>query len=53
MLDEEISHPEWDASWAHTRGWVLQRVFTHDVYHCAELNETLTAAGLPLVDMWA
>jgi uncharacterized damage-inducible protein DinB len=53
MLEEEISHPEWDASWAHTRGWVLQRVFTHDVYHCAELNETLTAAGLPLVDMWA
>ena len=28
-------------SWAHTRGWVLQRVFAHDVYHCAELNETL------------
>jgi uncharacterized damage-inducible protein DinB len=53
MLEEEISHPEWDASRVHTRGWVLQRVFSHDVYHSAELNETLSAAGLPLVDMWA
>jgi hypothetical protein len=53
MLDEEISHPEWGADRTHTRGWVIQRVFSHDVYHCAELNETLGAAGLPQIDLWA
>jgi hypothetical protein len=51
-LSEELRHPEWDDSWVHTRGFVLQRVFSHDVYHCAELNETLGTAGLPQVDLW-
>ncbi|HEX3300787.1 MAG TPA: DinB family protein [Actinomycetota bacterium] len=52
MLDEAISHPEWGDDRTHTRGWVIQRVFSHDVYHCAELNETLSAAGLSQVDLW-
>ena len=52
MLGEELRRPEWDESWVHTRGAVLQRVFSHDVYHCAELNEALGAAGLPQVDLW-
>jgi uncharacterized damage-inducible protein DinB len=52
MLDEVLRRPEWDDSWEHTRGSVLQRVFSHDVYHCAELNETLGIAGLPQVDLW-
>ena len=52
MLAEEIRRPEWDASWVHTRGAVIQRVFTHDVYHSAELNESLGKAGLPLIDFW-
>jgi uncharacterized damage-inducible protein DinB len=51
-LEEVVRHPEWEGSWDHTRGWTLQRVFTHDVYHTAELNESLTIAGLPLVDLW-
>jgi hypothetical protein len=25
---------------------------SHDVYHAAELNETLGVAGLPLIDFW-
>jgi hypothetical protein len=37
----------------HTRGWVLQRVFAHDVYHCAELNEAFAVAGLPQIDLWS
>ena len=53
MLDEVIRHPEWDESWEHTRGAVLQRVFTHDVYHCAELNESLGSAGLPQITLWS
>ena len=52
MLDEVMSHPEWGEDRNHTRGWVLQRVFSHDVYHCAELNETLSASGLPQIDLW-
>ena len=52
MLDEEIRRPEWDGSWVHTRGAVIQRVFSHDVYHAAELNETLGVAGLAQIDFW-
>jgi hypothetical protein len=52
MLDEVLTRPEWRGRWEFTRGAVLQRVFVHDVYHCAELNESLTAAGLPLIDFW-
>ena len=52
MLAEEIRRPEWDESWVHSRGAVIQRVFAHDIYHCAELNEALGLAGLPQVDLW-
>ncbi len=52
MLDEEIRRTFGDETWAHTRGWVIQRVFSHDVYHIAELNEALGAAGLDQVDLW-
>jgi len=52
MLDEEIRRPEWDETWVHTRGSVIQRVFAHDIWHFAELNEALTSAGLPRIDFW-
>jgi hypothetical protein len=52
MLGEELRRPEWDVSWVHTRGAVIQRVFSHDVYHAAELNETLGKAGLTKIDFW-
>jgi hypothetical protein len=51
-LDEVIRRPEWDDSWVHTRGAVIQRVFAHDVWHAAELNEALASAGLPQVAFW-
>ena len=52
MLDEMI-HRRWGTEErVHDRGWVLQRVFAHDVYHCGELNEILGAAGLPQIDLW-
>ena len=52
MLEEEIRR-RWDTEESvHARGWVLQRVFSHDVYHCAELNETLGNAGLAQIDLW-
>ncbi len=51
-LDEEIRRPDFGPDWVHTRGSVIQRVFSHDVYHCAELNEALGIAGLPQIDLW-
>lgn len=52
LLGEELRRPEWPGRWAYTRGSVIQRVFAHDVYHCAEANETLGIAGLPQIDLW-
>ncbi|HEU4894964.1 MAG TPA: DinB family protein [Acidimicrobiia bacterium] len=52
MLGEEIRRPDFGPDWAHTRGSVLQRVFSHDVYHCGELSQTLGAVGLPQIDLW-
>ena len=51
-LEEVLRRPEWDDSWVHTRGAVIQRVFAHDVYHCAEVNEIFGANDLPLIDLW-
>jgi hypothetical protein len=34
------------------QGSVLLRVFSHDVYHTAELNEALGIAGLTQVNLW-
>ncbi len=52
MLSEVIRRDDWDETWVHTRGAVIQRVFSHDVYHCAEVNEALSAAGLAQIDLW-
>ncbi len=52
MLDQVIRHPDWGEDWVHTRGWALQRVFAHDVWHTAEVNEALGRAGLPQIDLW-
>jgi len=51
-LEETLRRPEWDDSWVHKRGSVIQRVFSHDVYHIAEVNEILAANGLQLIDLW-
>ena len=52
MLGEELRRDDYGPGWVHTRGSVIQRVFSHDVYHCAELNETLGMAGLSQIDLW-
>ncbi len=52
MLDEEIRRTFDDEEWVHTRGWVIQGVFAHDIWHCAELNEAFGSAGLPRIDFW-
>jgi hypothetical protein len=36
----------------HSRGWVLQRALSHDVWHTSEVSDALSAAGLDPVDFW-
>jgi hypothetical protein len=52
LLGEEIRHSFGGEEWVYTRGSVIQRVFAHDIYHAAELNETLARNGLPLIHFW-
>ena len=52
MLDEEIERRYGDEVQTHTRGSILQRLLTHDAYHCGELSQTLGIAGLPQIDLW-
>ncbi len=52
-LDQEISHPDWGPDWRHTRGFVVERVNSHDVWHAAEANEILTSQGLRIIDPWS
>lgn len=51
-LDEEIRRTFGGEEWVHTRGSVIQRVFSHDVWHAAEINESLARHGLPQIDLW-
>jgi DinB superfamily len=52
MLDDVIRRRLDTEEWVYTRGAVIQRVFAHDIYHCAELNESLGIAGLPMIKLW-
>ena len=48
----EIRRGDGEEEAVHSRGWILSRALAHDAYHCAEVNETLSARGLPLIDLW-
>jgi uncharacterized damage-inducible protein DinB len=52
MLEEVIRRRFGDEEWVYTRGSVIQRVFSHDVYHCAEVNELLGRAGVSEIVLW-
>jgi uncharacterized damage-inducible protein DinB len=52
MLADEI-HRDYDGhDQVHSRSSILQRLFSHDAYHCGELSQTLGIEGLPQVDLW-
>jgi uncharacterized damage-inducible protein DinB len=48
----DVLRRDWDETWVHPRGSVIQRVFSHDIYHCGELSQTLGILGLPQIDLW-
>jgi uncharacterized damage-inducible protein DinB len=52
MLDEEIERFYGEQRQVHTRSSILQRMMTHEAYHCGELSQTLGIAGLPQIDLW-
>ena len=51
-LDEVIDRSDLEDGWRHSRGFVLDRVYAHDLWHAAEASEILTALGLPPIDPW-
>jgi hypothetical protein len=52
MLPEEVERWFGDNHQLHSRASILQRLLTHDAYHCGELSQTLGIAGLPQIDLW-
>lgn len=51
-LAEVITRPDFGEGWSHSRGFVLERLHAHDLWHAAEASEILTALGLPPIDPW-
>jgi uncharacterized damage-inducible protein DinB len=52
LLGEEVERQYGDVRQVHSRASILQRLLTHDAYHCGELSQTLGIAGLPQIDLW-
>jgi uncharacterized damage-inducible protein DinB len=52
MLGDEIRRQYGAEVQIHTRGSIVQRIFSHEAYHCGELSQTLGIAGLPQIDLW-
>ena len=52
MLGQEVERFYGEQPQVHTRGSIIQRLLTHDAYHCGELSQTLGIANLPQIDLW-
>ncbi len=52
MLVDRIERSYDGTIQVHHRGSILQRLFSHDAYHCGELSQTLGIAGLLQIDLW-
>ena len=52
MLVDEIERRYLDSVQVHTRSSILQRIMTHEAYHCGELSQTLGIHDLPQIDLW-
>jgi len=52
MLGDLIQRDYQGEPQVHTRGSILQRLFSHEAYHCGELSQTLGIHGLPQIDLW-
>ena len=52
MLADQIHRDFKGTHQVHHRGSVLQRLFSHDAYHCGELSQTLGIHKLAQIDLW-
>jgi uncharacterized damage-inducible protein DinB len=52
QLDATVQRPFGDTVQTHTRGSILQRLLTHEAWHCGELSQTLGINRLPQIDLW-
>ena len=52
MLGEAVERSYGDQRQVHSRASILQRLLTHEAYHCGELSQTLGIHGLPQIDLW-
>ena len=52
MLSDEIRREYGGSVQVHTRASILQRLLTHEAYHCGELSQTLGIHALPQIDLW-
>ena len=52
MLEETAERSYGTERQVHSRASILQRLFTHEAYHCGELSQTLGIHGLPQIDLW-
>jgi uncharacterized damage-inducible protein DinB len=52
MLADRIRRDYGGQLQVHHRGSILQRLFSHDAYHCGELSQTLGIEKLPQIDLW-
>jgi uncharacterized damage-inducible protein DinB len=51
-LEETVERFYGDERQVHSRASVVQRLLTHEAYHCGELSQTLGIHGLPQIDLW-
>ena len=49
-LDQRLRSPAGEP--AQTRGGIIQRTYTHDVYHASEASIALGILGRPALDLW-
>jgi hypothetical protein len=52
MLGDEIVREYGGSRQVHSRASILQRLVTHEAYHCGALSQTLGIQGLPQIDLW-
>ncbi len=52
MVEVVIERSYADQVQTHSRSSILQRLLTHDAYHCGELSQTLGIHDLAQVDLW-
>lgn len=51
-LEETVERVLGDRRQVHSRSSIMQRLLTHEAYHCGELSQTLGVHGLPQIDLW-